>query len=384
MLRHLSKLIWNKKKAHALLLVEIWASFLVLFGLATLLVVNIRNYRQPIGFAYENVWAVNLDSNQDTVDIAQKLKLVEQRVRTYPEVESISRMSANFPFSANQMNNMVAHGEQKLLADFYVTDEHFARTLQMPLTDGTWYRAADSVGKYTPVVINERAKDGLFKNENPRGKILNERFKVVGVVSTFKSKGEFMKDGPAVFELMTAEDSWNRTLLIRVKPGTAAVFEAKLVRAITSQLKDWSVEVDYLTDSRKNQHNLTLVPVIIFSIVCTFLLINVALGLFGVLNLSIAKRRSEIGVRRAMGATAGSITRQFVGEIWVLATFGLLLGLILAVQFPLLNAFDLEAGVYLTAMALSALVIYVLVTLCALYPSRQAAQVQPSVALHEE
>ena len=142
--------------------------------------------------------------------------------------------------------------------------------------------------------------------------------------------------------------------------------------------------MNYLDEARKSQHDKTLVPVIIFLIICGFLLINVALGLFGVLNVSITRRRGEIGLRRALGATEGSISRQFVGEMWVLATFALVLGLLLAGQFPLLNVFDLDAGVYLTAMAVSVVVIYLLVTLCALFPSRQAAMVQPAVALHEE
>ena len=149
-------------------------------------------------------------------------------------------------------------------------------------------------------------------------------------------------------------------------------------------VKGWSVEVDYQTDSRKNQHNLVLVPVIIASIISGFLLINVSLGLFGVLNLSIAKRRGEIGLRRAIGATGSGIASQFIGEIWVLATLAMLIGLLFAAQFPILNVFDLQAGVYITAILIAIAVIYGIVTLCALFPSRQAALIQPAVALHEE
>ena len=384
MIRHLFKLIWNKKKAHALLLVEIWASFMVLFGLTSLMVYNVRNYQEPLGFTYENVWAVSLKSNEDTTALAEKIQLVLQRLKSYPEVESATRMSNNFPFSQSNTNNSVDYNKKHVKADFYVTDENFAKTLEMPVTAGHWYRSADSVGKYTPIVINRRTQEALFENESPLGKIISDRFKVVGVVNTFKAKGEFMNNKPAVFELVDAKSPWNDLLLIRVRPGTDAVFEAKIVKAVTAMVAGWSVEVDHLTDSRKNQHNLTLVPVIIFLIICSFLLINVALGLFGILNLSIAKRRGEIGLRRALGATGNGISTQFIGEIWVLATFALLIGLLFAMQFPLMNVFDLKAGIYLTAMAVSIAVIYGIVTLCALFPSRQAARIQPAVALHEE
>ncbi|GAB3966225.1 ABC transporter permease [Spirosoma terrae] len=384
MIRHLFKLIWNKKGSHALLIVEIWASFMVLFGLATLIVINVGNYRQPLGFSYDNVWAISLKSNQDTVEVAQKLQRAMQRLQSYPEVESVSRMSSNFPFSASQMSNGYEYGKQKVSADSYVADENFAKTLDMTVTLGRWYRSADSIGKYTPIVINQKTREALFTNENPLGKIIDKRLKVVGVVDNFKAKGEFMTNKPAIFELLKADQPWHDTMLIKVKPGTDAVFEAKVVKDIAIMMNGWSVEVDYLTDSRKNQHNLVLVPVIIALIICTFLLINVALGLFGVLNLSIAKRRGEIGLRRAIGATGNGISSQFVGEIWVLATFSLLIGLLFAMQFPLLNVFDVESGIYVTAILIAVLVIYAIVTLCALFPSRQAATIQPAVALHEE
>ena len=384
MLRHLFKLIWNKKKAHSLLIAEIWASFLVLFGLTSLIVYNVSNYREPLGFTYENVWAVNLNNNQDTTEVAEKVKAVSQRLRAYSEVESVSRMSDNIPFSTYHNGSGISYKKATTEVNYYVADENFARTLAMPLITGSWYRGIDSIGKYNPVVINQKAKEALFGDENPIGKIISERLKVTGVVDTFKGRSEFMENEPTLFELLDEGYTWPKSLLVRVKPGTDANFEAQMVRDVTSTVRGWSVEVIYLTDLRKSRQNQALVPVIIFLIICAFLLINVALGLFGVLNVSITRRRGEIGLRRALGATESSISRQFVGEMWVLSTFALVLGLLLAGQFPLLNVFDLNAGVYLTAMAVSVVVIYLLVTLCALFPSRQAATVQPAVALHEE
>ena len=118
--------------------------------------------------------------------------------------------------------------------------------------------------------------------------------------------------------------------------------------------------------------------------VCVFLVFNVALGLFGVPWHTIQQRRAEIGLRRAMGATAGAISGQILGEILVVTTFGLALGLLVAAQFPLLGVLDVKAGVYLTAMLLATGLIYALSTVCALYPSRLAAGIHPAVALREE
>lgn len=390
MIRHLIKLIWNKKKAHSMLIAEIWASFLVLFGLCTLIVFNLRNYVEPLGFDYENVWAVNLGNNQDTTAVAEKMQQVLHRLKAYQEVESASLLSSElYPFSNSNNGAGVTYRDRNTGVNFVATDENFAKTMSIRTSIGRWYNRADGGGKYTPVVINRKAQEALFDNESPLGKVLTDgnvknRWIVTGVVDTYKDKAEFMKNKPTLFELTDPKRDWYKTLVIKVKPGTDAVFEASMLKAVTTIVKDWNVQIVYLDAARKSKINQTLVPVIIFLVICSFLLINVALGLFGVLNVGITKRRGEIGLRRALGATEGSISRQFVGEMWVLATFALVLGLLLAGQFPLMNVFDLDAGVYLTAMAVSVIVIYLIVTLCALYPSRQAATVQPAVALHEE
>ncbi|MBO9616231.1 MAG: ABC transporter permease [Dyadobacter sp.] len=388
MLRHLFKLIWNKKGTHSLLIIEVWAAFMVLFGVLTLIVFNLRNYLQPIGFQYEQVWNLELSSNQDTTDIAAKLQRTMQRVRSYSEVTAASRMSSNTPFSANQIGNSVNYNKVDVGADFYYTDSEFNRVLDVPVKKGRWYADADLVGKFIPIVINQVMENKLFQNESGLNKVIkrsdNVTYKVVGVVDKFKGKGLFMSDSPALFQLLEKNDRWNSNILIKTKPGTDANFEARLVKDVAMMLPGWGVEVGYLKDSRKNRENLTLVPVLIFLIVSGFLLTNVALGLFGVLNLNIAKRKGEIGLRRAMGATESKVTGQFLGEIWVLATFSLIIGLIFAVQFPLMNVFDLDKEIYIIAILAAVAVIYIIVTLCAWFPSKQAAMIHPAVALHEE
>ncbi|HWV29649.1 MAG TPA: FtsX-like permease family protein [Dyadobacter sp.] len=388
MLRHLFKLIWNKKGTHSLLIIEVWAAFMVLFGVLTLIVFNLRNYLQPIGFQYEQVWNLELSSNQDTTELAPKLQRAIQRVRSYPQVVTASRMSSNTPFSANQIGNSVTYNKVSVGGDFYYTDTELAKVLDLPLKKGRWYAESDLVGKFIPIVINQAMEDKLFQNESGLNKVVKRddktSYKVVGVVDKFKAKGEFMSDSPGLFQMLEKNDRWNANILIKTKPGTDAHFEARLVKDIAMMLPGWGVEVGYLKDSRKTRQNLTLVPVLVFLIVSGFLLTNVALGLFGVLNLNIAKRKGEIGLRRAMGATESGVTGQFLGEIWVLATFSLIVGLVFAVQFPLMNVFDLDKEIYITAILAAVVVIYIIVTLCAWFPSKQAATIHPAVALHEE
>ena len=66
-------------------------------------------------------------------------------------------------------------------------------------------------------------------------------------------------------------------------------------------------------------------------------------------------------------ATAGRISTQILGETLVVTTFGLVLGLLVAAQFPLLGVMGMQVGVYLTAMLLATGLIYGLTLVCALY-----------------
>src|SRR6201992_3889491 len=117
-------------------------------------------------------------------------------------------------------------------------------------------------------------------------------------------------------------------------------------------MKNSDVESAPMRDKRTTLNYFTLVPMIALLIVACFLVINVALGLFGVLWYNINKRRGEIGLRRAIGASGQSVSSQLVSESLILATLSLILGAFFAVQFPLLNVFNLQASIYIIAMIL--------------------------------
>ncbi len=171
---------------------------------------------------------------------------------------------------------------------------------------------------------------------------------------------------------------------MKVNPTANAAFEANLMKQLNQIAGNWSFEMRDMGDMRQTVQRITLVPIIIFLTISGFLIFNVALGLFGVLYYNINKRKQEIGVRRAMGSTQNNISGQFIGEVIVIATFSLALGLFFAIQFPLLKVLNVQAGIYFSAIILAFLLIYALVLVCSFYPSRQAAQLHPAMALHEE
>ena len=66
MIRQLVKLCWNRKRAQALVAVEVFFSFLVVFAVMTVAVYNLDNYRRPLGFDYHDVLNVNVTSLSET------------------------------------------------------------------------------------------------------------------------------------------------------------------------------------------------------------------------------------------------------------------------------------------------------------------------------
>jgi len=389
MFRHLLKLIWNKKKQNFLLTLEIFVSFIVLFTVFSLIVYNYNNYKRPMGFTYENVWVVKMDmrSTEDTLN--KYFKPIKQLLQTMPEIEDFSWSGHNTPFS-NGMSSVSMHSNKKnTITNIYFTEDSYAKTLGLTMLEGRWFNASDEASVTKSVVINRHLKEEFFGNESPIGKMIGsdqikQDQKIIGVVEDFKDQGDFQNPQNFSFYRIKADADWFNSLVLKVKPGTGAAFEAKLFKGISNTVKNANVEISSLDKRRINKNKVYIIPMIIFSIVAGFLIFNVCLGLFGVLWYNINRRKSEIGLRRAVGASGRKISFQFIAESLVLTSIAILLGLFFAIQFPLMKVFDVPAQVYITAMVLALIFVYTLVTACALYPGRQAANVYPAMALHED
>ena len=391
MLKHLFTLIWNRKRANALLIVEIFLAFVVLFVVGSLLVYRWQNYRAPLGFAYEQVWAVDLDpgTQPKAERYATQMQII-QRIKSLPEVRAVTRSSSNTPFSNSHNESNIERPGERIFrppSNVYNLDDAAGDVLQLPIEEGRWFDRRDDGAPV--VVISHDMKELMFPHETALGKpvVADGSRRIVGVAAAFRADGDFADPKQAIFLRNGVQDTafdHLRTLLVRMQPGAGGALEKQMSADIRAIGPGWSSNITPLSEQRDKQLKTVLTPLVALVITCVFLIVNVALGLFGVLWQTINQRRSEIGLRRAIGASAGGISGQILGEILVVATFGLALGLLVAMQFPLLGVLGVRVGVYGTAMALAAGLVYLLTVVCALYPSRLAAGIQPAVALREE
>lgn len=394
MIQHIFKLIWNRRKANFLIMTEIFFSFIVLYAVITLAVFYQDNYRNPLGFTYENQWTVEIDTkgSSNTNKLAS-LRQLFANLRSMEEVTSVSGMSIT-PFSNKNWNGSTTIKGKRHFYEATAGTDELVQTLDLQVTRGRWFTPDDGLSNKNPVVINEHFAREVFGTEDPIGKPLFDLNKdekpseVVGVITDFKKDGEYAATTNFYFERMTMQDTTGRipeTLIIKVRPGTTAQFEEKLAKRLQATVKEWAFSVEPLTSSRVSKINMYITPLIVAGLIAAFLIAMVALGLIGIIWQNVAARTSEIGLRRATGASKKDINKQILGELLMITTIGMLAAVILVIQFPLLGVIGLvSTKVYLLALLVSVLLIYLVTVLCGVYPSWLATKVQPTEALHAE
>jgi putative ABC transport system permease protein len=173
-------------------------------------------------------------------------------------------------------------------------------------------------------------------------------------------------------------------LLLSVNKDAGANFEESIYNCLNNYLQNKEIKIERMSDLRIKRNKMILIPIVILLIIAGFLIFNVALGLFGVLWFNINKRKSEIALRMAIGASKDEVMKQIVAEAMVITTFSLIIGSFIALQFPLLNLFNILTETYLYSFVLSLVFIYLIILACAIYPGYQAAKIYPANALHED
>lgn len=402
MIRHLIKMVWNRKRWNFLILVEMFLSFLVVFAVAVSGMSLYMNQKRPNGFDYSDVWLLSLNTPQGAMDeenqatTLTQLKQIEQFLLAQPEILAQGLMNTPPYQNANWSSSFI--GPDKVKARTYLSycTLGLKDALDITIKEGRWFQEGDfQVGNPTPVVINGLLAEKLAPNESALGFLLHfnkeetsEEYRVVGITENFRKEGELKKPLPFSFLPFCPdkEIGWLPQYgLLEMASGTTAAFEESLVAQLNGLAPDWSFKTQPLSRERSNYIAKTTRNVKIMGLVAFFLILMVVMGLIGVLWQHVTRRTIELGVRRAKGATKAAIYSQILGEFLVVATLAILLGLICLIQLPMIGILKPQAyNVFIPSFFLSALVLYSLTLISAWYPGWMASKIPPAEALHYE
>ncbi|HEX7324163.1 MAG TPA: FtsX-like permease family protein [Rhodanobacteraceae bacterium] len=282
---------------------------------------------------------------------------------------------------------------------FYEGDPGSTKALGLKLVAGTWPSAGDYQQQpktgYFPnssrVLMTRELAEKLWPGENPLGKTFwasPNQFRVIGIVANLvmaqPAAFEKRRPGYSVFVPMQPGARLSGTYLVRAQPQD-------LQRVMTeARAKVRTIAPDVVLD-RTDSHTIghlrhaffktdrSMAGLLIGVIVA--LLGVTALGIVGLASFWVSQRTKQIGIRRALGATRGNILSYFQTENFLIVTFGIVLGIILAVaiNLVLMKHFEVARLPY-WYLPVAAVVLWVLGQLAVLAPALRAARVPPVVA----
>ena len=399
MFRHLLKLSWKRKTRNLMLSLEILIAFAIVFGVAAFGLRYWQVYNMPPGFEGRGLWAVreHVGDEEKTRIGLEGYEALRRGLMEMPEVRDVAFVTFEPYVNASMFSNLrrKAGEGDGFNTELLDADDRAAAVLGLKLVEGRWFSELDNGSAHRPAVINRRMAEAMFPGERALGQVFFDRegkqdvpHRVVGVVEAFRAKGELAAPLNHAFTRFVADQNrWDvRTILLRVAPGTERAFEKRLNERLKLIRKDWSYQITPSSAARASMLKQHMAPLVVVGIIAAFMLVMVAFGLFGALWQNTTQRIPEIGLRRAIGATASEIYPQIVLEQFLLSSVAIVVGLALLVQLPLTRVLGehLDWAVFAQAAGLSMAVIYLLSLLCALYPGWRASRLSPTEALHHE
>jgi predicted permease len=270
---------------------------------------------------------------------------------------------------------------------------NFFKTMGIPMVAGRDFTPADRLDSPRVIIVSEAAARRLFRGEDPIGRPIEvfigdpgSPYEIVGVVKDIKIASLDVDVFPMVYIPHTQLSAGVMTFVVRanVSPGSLTTGVVAAVHELDPELPVADVQpmddVVAFTMAR---------PRVIMTLLVAFAALAVLLagvGVYGVMAYSVGQRTQEIGVRLAMGATSGMVFRMVIGQAFVLAAIGVVVGLVAAVGATRV----LQTLLYQTeprdpsTFAVAALVLMAVTLLASYVPARRSTRIALAEALHPE
>ncbi len=383
----------------ALVAAQVSLSLLLLIG-AGLFIRSLQNLRDlDPGFRTKNLltFAVDPTSNGYPKERSQQFyRQLKESLDSIPGVES-SSLAVVPVLENNEWDNWVSvenftpkPGEWIDPHVNYVYPDYF-KTLDVPIIAGRDFRITDGPSAPKVAIVNEKFAKQYFGG-NPLGRHLGMGgdpgtkldIEVIGVVRD--SKYESMRDEMPLevftpYLQRTFENSMSAYVRTARDPEQIFSIVRKVVSGIDSNVPMYRVKtLEKQLDNSLITERLVAILSSAFGLLATLL---AAIGLYGVMAFTVARRTREIGVRMALGAAASDVIWLVMKEVFVLVAIGI--GVALPLAFGLTGL--VKAQLYGIApndpasLVFATLGISAVALLAGYVPARRATKIDPMRAL---
>ncbi len=323
-----------------------------------------------------------------------------ERLRALPGVASASSAKIS-PISGSAWNNYVEvdgyepADRRETLAWFNSTSDDFFSTLQTSLLAGRDFDSRDALGSVPVAIVNETMARRFFGNPQPLGRHFRvsppgeevQVFEVIGVVADTKYRTVDEETHPiAYFPLAQDQDDWGH-LEYQIRTGGKP---AGIISAVNALIADVNPRISIRFGTLDDAVATSLTRPRILAMLSGFFggvaLMLAMIGLYGTLSYRVASRRSEIGVRLALGAAQTRVLGMVLGEVGRMTLLGVVLGIGCALAGTRLLTsflFGVEATDPMT-LALSAVTLAAVALAAGALPAWHAARLDPMETLREE
>ncbi len=278
-------------------------------------------------------------------------------------------------------------GSQPTASIRRVSDQYF-RTMVVPLLRGRAFTPQEAADPKSPaIVINQLMAKKIWPGEDPLGKTLrldDMSRTVIGVAADVRQLGPEQAVTPEIY--VPAMRFRQVTVVVRSELAPSG-----LTPAITRMVHELDPDQPIADSHTMNEVTAEWISErrFVMTLLGAFAALALglaAVGLYGVLAYSVSRRTREIGIRMALGASAGDVLKLVVGEGLALAFIGIAVGLAGALALTRLLE-GLIFGVKATdpwTLVIGVVVLLAAAAAASAIPARRAAKVEPLEALRVE